>query len=196
MFCTNCGKELPKGVKFCDNCGAQQEVSEVQHQGTQPAYYPPAENPVQPELPMKWYKFTIYFALFAGSVTNVISAIMSFTGANYTMYDLDPEMVYSFYDGLQGFDICYAVILIVLAVFGLYVRQNLAKFKKNGPMLKYILGAASSVVSAIYTIGSTIIIGDDLSTVIGSVIGMIIGTVIPLYCEIKYFTKRKHLFVN
>lgn len=47
----------------------------------QQQYYPPEQN--QPELPMKWYKFTIYFALFAGSLMNLISAIMAFTGASY-----------------------------------------------------------------------------------------------------------------
>lgn len=91
---------------------------------------------------------------------------------------------------------CYAVILIALAVFGLYIRQSLAKFKKNGPMLIYALGIASTAISAIYNIGSSVIIGDEISTIIGSVIGSIIGTAIVLYCEIKYFTKRQHLFVN
>lgn len=27
MFCKNCGKELPDGVKFCDGCGASQEAA-------------------------------------------------------------------------------------------------------------------------------------------------------------------------
>lgn len=167
--------------------------------GYQQQYYPPEQNPLtqnQPELPMKWYKFTIYFALFAGVAMNIISALMAFTGANYTMYDLDPELVYWYYDGLQALDMCYAVILIALAVFGIYVRQSLAKFKKNGPMLMYALGIASTAISAIYQIGSTVIIGDDISTVISTVIGSIIGTAVVLYCEIKYFTKRQHLFVN
>lgn len=221
MFCTNCGKELRDGMKFCEYCGAKQEIPEAQQpvyqappqsqqyeqpvqngqpdfqqQSSQQVYFPPVENPVQPELSMKWYKFTIYFALFAGSLMNIISAIMNLTGASYTMYDLDPEIVYGFYDGLQVLDICYALMLIALAFFGLYARQNLAKFKKNGPMLKYALSIASTVISTVYSIGSSIIIGDELSTVIGSVVGSIIGTVVVLYCEIKYFTKRQHLFAN
>ena len=28
MFCSNCGKELSGNVKFCDNCGAQQNLME------------------------------------------------------------------------------------------------------------------------------------------------------------------------
>ena len=29
MFCTNCGKQIPDGSAFCENCGSKQEVSGV-----------------------------------------------------------------------------------------------------------------------------------------------------------------------
>ena len=38
MFCRQCGKELPDGVKFCSGCGAE----------VNPAQEPPKPEPVQP----------------------------------------------------------------------------------------------------------------------------------------------------
>lgn len=40
MFCKNCGREIDNNAKFCNNCGAPQEVAPV----AAPVY----ENPVQP----------------------------------------------------------------------------------------------------------------------------------------------------
>lgn len=31
MYCTNCGKELPENSKFCNYCGASQQIADVKH---------------------------------------------------------------------------------------------------------------------------------------------------------------------
>lgn len=33
MYCRNCGKQLPEGARFCDGCGAQQNVGNTAYTG-------------------------------------------------------------------------------------------------------------------------------------------------------------------
>ena len=49
MFCKNCGKNLPDGVKFCNGCGAKTEAAQAAYTASQPpAYMPPTQAaPVQ-----------------------------------------------------------------------------------------------------------------------------------------------------
>lgn len=35
MFCSNCGKQLPESTKFCNHCGAQQNLSNTDNAATQ-----------------------------------------------------------------------------------------------------------------------------------------------------------------
>ncbi|MBO5323170.1 MAG: zinc-ribbon domain-containing protein [Oscillospiraceae bacterium] len=59
MFCTNCGKQLPDGARFCHECGTPQAVQQpaqqptqqapqqpIQHPAQQPVYQPPVQQPV------------------------------------------------------------------------------------------------------------------------------------------------------
>ncbi len=51
MFCPNCGKQIPEGSRFCENCGTpvrQQEAPAQQPVNQQPAYQQPAyQQPYQ-----------------------------------------------------------------------------------------------------------------------------------------------------
>lgn len=77
MFCRNCGKEMTDGAAFCVSCGAANNP--VNCEANNPVNY--AAN----QMPMKWYNFLIYFALFAGAVLNVLTGIFMLTGAQYNM---------------------------------------------------------------------------------------------------------------
>ena len=51
MFCTNCGKQLPDGARFCHECGTAQAVQQpaqqpIQQPTQQPVYQPPVQQPV------------------------------------------------------------------------------------------------------------------------------------------------------
>lgn len=55
MFCTNCGKQLPDGARFCHECGMPQVVQQpaqqpaqqpIQRPTQQPVYQPPVQQPV------------------------------------------------------------------------------------------------------------------------------------------------------
>ena len=66
---------------------------------------------------MGWYKFLIYFALFAGAFLNVCYAVLYMTGSIYETEQIDPLTVYSLYPGVKAVDIVYGILLLVLAVF-------------------------------------------------------------------------------
>lgn len=83
MFCPNCGTQCPDDTKFCPNCGStvanNQPTENTQQNFGQPNYTQP-NNYTQPQMynvqfEMKWFKFLIYFGLFAGAVLNCLSAI-------------------------------------------------------------------------------------------------------------------------
>ena len=44
MFCRNCGKEIPDGVRFCNHCGASQEAGTPQNDQTPPSSIPSNQN--------------------------------------------------------------------------------------------------------------------------------------------------------
>ena len=226
MFCSNCGNQLADGSKFCPFCGAQlaqpqqqaapaqrsypqepsypQEQSQPQYGYSQPQD-PYAYSPVTYQTPvkadpmndprgMKWFKFIIYFQLFASAVISVITAITMFTGAHYQG---QADMVYRYFPGLKGLDVFYGIALIALAAFAIVTRQNLAKFRKNGPRFYFILIIASLALALIYSIAGSSILNVSLGEVMdGSSVGSLIGNIALLIINIIYFKKREDLFVN
>ena len=170
MFCPNCGSQVPDTSRFCPSCGASLGAP-AQQEPVQPATPPspgvppapgaapipgtppvPGAAPIQSyagtaEPSMKWYKFLIYFALFAGALLNVGNAFTVFTGAHY---DGSAKYVYAMFGGLQAVDIIYGVVLIGLAVAAIYVRQQLAHFKKSAPKMFLVLYGANAVVGILY----------------------------------------------
>ncbi len=150
----------------------------------------------QRQLGMKWYKFIIYFALWAGAVFNVISAISLMTGSIYEDVGGSAEVVYSVFPGLKGWDIFFGVILIFIAIYQIYVRSCLVKFKAKAPMmlvLIYCILIAYEVLYAIVASSFLVRIGGDPT--IADSIPNIIGWIIMAVVNYKYFDNRDELFV-
>ena len=123
MFCTKCGNQVPDGQKFCSACGnpmapaqqprqpqygqPQQQYQQPQQQYQQPQYGRPQYQQAAPAaLGMGWFKFLIYFALFAGAVLNALTAISMLTGS---MYGESKDLVYLFYKDLKTVDLAELV---------------------------------------------------------------------------------------
>lgn len=231
MFCGNCGNQIPDGQSFCTNCGArvaqggnapvnqpynqqpnsQQWSSGQQYQNSQPQQ-PPVNQPYsQPSNtvgghPMAWYKFLIYFSLFAGAVLNAISGIMSLTGANYHEdgHDLS-EIYYNFFPGLQTVDIIFGLVCIALAAFGIYVRFRLSGYCANGPKMLNTLYTAAAAMNLLYAVALYIVISgseigervdfDEIVNVSGIIVSVAIS-IAMIAINKKYFDNRKELFVN
>ena len=204
MFCTKCGNQVPDGQKFCSACGnpmapAQQprqpQYGQPQQQYQQPQYGRPQYQQAAPAaLGMGWFKFLIYFAIFAGAVLNVIAAITSLTGAQYTYAGQNmSEIVYATFPGLQTVDLIYGIFFIALAVLLVLCRFRLAGFYKNGPMLLVLIYVVDFVSSIIYIIACSAIVGDfDISSTISSLVMSVVMAVV----NYVYFKKREHLFTR
>ncbi len=212
MFCSNCGTLCADGQAFCPNCGNalqsannQQTYSQQQPQYSQPQqpYGQPMYQQPTIQYPMAWYKFLIYFALFAGAVLNAIGGILSITGAKY-LYEGEniSELYYEIFEGLQAVDVIYGIVCIGLAIFGIYVRVQLANFKTNGPKMLNTLYALVASTGLLYVISVNIVVNNnslavaDTEDITVSAISSLIVSVIMIIANSVYFKKRQHMFVN
>ena len=221
MYCRFCGTKIPDNVKFCPECGANlAPVPSAAPEESAPAapaapeiptpYDPAPFDPAPfdpapysadpfasadvaavPQRGMKWFKFIIYFQLWAGMLVNLVTAGKYFTGA---YYEGNAEMVYRFFPALQPLDIVMGVVCLALAVYAVVVQRALAKFRAKGPMMYYLMYIVNTAVTVLYLIIGSIIIGQSAFT--AEVAGSIIGSIVMLFVNIPYFNNRKHLFVN
>lgn len=216
MYCRFCGTKIPDNVKFCPECGANlAPVPSAAPEESAPAApaapeiptpfdptpYDPAPYSADsfasadvvaaPQRGMKWFKFIIYFQLWAGMLVNLVTAGKYFTGA---YYEGNAEMVYRFFPALQPLDIVMGVVCLALAVYAVVVQRALAKFRAKGPMMYYLMYIVNTAVTVLYLIIGSIIIGQSAFT--AEVAGSIIGSIVMLFVNIPYFNNRKHLFVN
>lgn len=145
---------------------------------------------------MAWFKFIIYFQLFASAVISLITGFMVLTGAHYGS-DGEAEFVYALFPGMSPVDKVYGVVLIALAVFAIVIRMQLAKFQAKGPKNYMAFLLANAVLSLVYVIAAAIALGEfagelDYSTYIVQTI----WSAVLLIANYTYFKKRAGLFVN
>ena len=220
-----CGAEMPEGTVICTVCGAPMESAQADaEQATvveetaqanenveavqqtnegagatqQTAGQPTMNQAAIPDMPMKWFKFVIYFQLIVGPIINIISGLMTMTGSIYDMQNSSSDFVYSVFPSLSTLDKIYGVVLIIVSIIGFVARQKLAKFCTDGPKWYFTFLGTSLGAIIFYTVGSLSIYGQYLSgsEVNGQTYGQIIGFVLLIVLNIVYFNKRKHLFVN
>ena len=140
----------------------------------------------------------VYFLLFAGAVLNLFSGIGQLTGSIYEEVPGDGsiEMVYSAFPALKPIDIIVGLLTIGLAVFAIFVRQALYKFKAIGPKLLIIMYAASCIINAVYCVAVFIVVPEIAQDMMTDFITTIATGIIMVVVNIIYFRTRKELFVN
>ena len=207
MYCYKCGKELQGTPAYCTYCGAKLQGSDentlvgpfqsdstsiVQ---TDTAYTGVSENSAfadQPVLGMKWFKFIIYFQLFASMLMLIRDGFMAATGSHYGG---DAEFIYALWPSLKTIDILYAVICFLLVIFAFYVRMSLAKYREQGPKLYLILLICNLFVPFLYLAAASLTTGISMSELFSAdLIGGALALIILIFVNKKYFNKRRHLF--
>ncbi len=158
----------------------------------------------QPDMPMKWYKFLIYFSLFAGAVISFLTAMAYFTGAMYIAEDgtIISDIVYMVFPSLKTVDVIFASYYLVMTVLMVFTRFQLSSFKRRGPRLVIFLYIAEAVSYVLYLVmvlfaleGNGLV--DPSSIVDGASMGSTIATsIVMAIINHVYFKKRAHLFVN
>lgn len=228
MFCSKCGTQLNDDQAFCSNCGAPTNAQPQPQSNPYQAPQQPQGNPYQynqapqqpPQAPygqpygyapqqspygfapigMKWFKFLIYFLLFANVIFNIIGGITALTGAQYTVEGENVSaFVYAFYPTLKTMDIIYGISCIALAAFQIYVRFALASYKAVAPKCIMIMYVATAAIISIYSFAVMAIVPESVVSsgeLAGQAVGSIIGGVVMVLLNNTYFNKRKHLFVN
>ena len=211
MYCRFCGTKIPDNVKFCPECGANlAPVPSAAPEESAPAAPAAPEIPTPydsapysadpfasadvaaaPQRGMKWFKFIIYFQLWASMLVYLVTAGKYLTGA---YYEGSAEMVYRFFPALQPLDIVMGVFCLALAVYAVVVQRALAKFRAKGPMMYYLIYIVSTAGTVLYLLIASIILGQSVFT--AEVAGSIIGSLVMIFINIPYFNNRKHLFVN
>ncbi len=171
MFCPKCGHSIDSSAQFCQNCGAPVAA--------------PAGNPFQqPQMPMKWYKFLIYFALWAGGILNIINGIMTFFQK-------------SLYIEFAIINFVYSIALIALGAFSIYTRYRLAGFYKNGPQLLLYVYIANAALTVAYS--ALAYIATPLAPIITDMVSItatVITSAVMVGLNNVYFQKRSHLFTK
>lgn len=191
-YCSNCGAKAEG--KYCSVCGTPIEVEkhtsssannykspyvmEISSKASgQPAYNPGADVA---NYPMKWHKFMIYFWLWFCAVVDFIN------GVNFIQIS-----EYSALFGLSG------VALIATAVYGIYARFRLAKFKEDGPkqlLYYYYVSIGSYVLMFVFFMSMGMSIDVIFTEVLNPYFLLtIIGALV--YCK-RYYGVRQNLFIH
>ena len=215
-FCSSCGRPLANNQQQNKNTqpdfGNQQanyqqpnqqyqqpNYNQYQQQNQQPMYNQPYQQyPQYPDKynghPMGWYKFLIYFALFAGAFFNVCSAVLYMTGKIYETQNIDPLAVYYLYPNVKPVDIVYGILLIALAVFMVITRFQLSGLKKNGPKMIVALYGINIAMVIIYSIA--ISCTTNYMAFNASTIGQCVIPIVMAVVNKVYFDRRKDIFVK
>lgn len=211
MYCSQCGNNIPDGAVSCNVCGApiNQGMGTNQYQQPQQTYQPNQYqhrqwNNLQQSaftqnngevLGMKWFKFVIWFQLFANGILNIYNGYKYSMGKQYNLTDYYVQKFYNTFDGLQTIDITVGIMMMALGVYAIITRFFLAGFKKHGPFMYHLCLFFNILVTVIYCILiQTTVVGLQID--ITKMITYAVTTTTLLICNIVYFGKRKHLFIN
>ena len=149
------------------------------------------------DYPMAWFKFLIYFMLFANAAINIFTAVTYLTGSVYLGEDMtmsDVEALYMFYPTAKMIDVIYGVLLIALAAYAIFTRFQLSGFKRRGPFLFILMYVLNLVIGLLYGISIMFTFETGMLGFI-SLVPPIITSVVMIFVNVVYFRKREELFV-
>lgn len=187
MKCPICGEMVADNTATCPNCQVNLRDVELPTMKTE-------EQNKAPVLGMGWYKFLIWFSLFAAALLNTASGLKLLTGS---VYGEEADQIYAFYDGLKGLNVVTGLGLIGMAVLAIVTRISLANYKKNGPKMIVALNLISAAIGLVYVIGvNSILSAANVHIDTSSDYSSLVSSLILALINYNYFKKRAHMFVN
>ena len=184
MFCPNCGTPVSEAYQACPSCGTAVILQ-------QPAA----------QMPMKWFKFLIYFSLWGRFIIYNFTAMSVMSGSRFFGY---ADTIYSLFPGQSIIDFVYGIGCILIGIYTLVTRFRLAQFFRNASKMLYGVYFLDIIFSLFYLIATasiTLIPFAQLSdTPMMGQIAMqmvchIIAAALLLLVNMIYFRKRREMFV-
>ena len=163
----------------------------------------PAAVPLEPakNYRMAWFKFIIYFQLFANAVVMVLNAASGIFGL---AYGDSAGIIYAVCPMLKAVDVTYGILCLAFAVTAVLIRQRLAHYRKNAPVLYLSFVGVVMASGLIYTFAALAALGTISASVMetgaagiaANVLGAVVGAAVFFPLNYVYFNKRKELFIN
>lgn len=152
----------------------------------------------QTNIPMNWFKFIIWCQLFLTALSELSNAFLYLTGRYYTVQGINPAEFYSQYPLFRIVNYLFGGVGVVMCIFAIYTRFQLAGFKKGAPglFLKYtmISVAKTGIYVLLYVIVSTIYGKMTTMAELMDYISLMIGGTALYFINKSYFAKREFLF--
>lgn len=151
-------------------------------------------QPITSELPLKWYKFVIYFQLFASAALNIASCYRYISGDIYGSKEI-AHQIYNIMPVIKICDLILGVIFFGLAFGAIVVRQKL--YYKKADAVRYYLGyiiIQPALAIAYLLLVSFLVRGYSIDFT--AMIPDLIGASVLYWANKKYFSRRSYLFVN
>ena len=197
MFCPNCGRDCgthDSGTTvYCPACGTPVSApgATSDHSSSQ---FVNADTFQAGQLGMKWYKFVIWFQLFAGAITLVATGATLITGSHYAGYS---DLTYFVFDDLKLIDVAFGVIFIALAVKYVLVRQELARFQIGAPGHYLTTGITAVSAQVLYIVCASLVTGIEMEVFLNPTFAWsIISSLVMFGASKYYFDRRARLFCN
>ncbi len=157
-------------------------------------------NDEEINVPLKFYHVLVYFGLYAGALLNAVVGLRYISGRIYESTYTTAADIYEMFPGLQFVNICYGIVCFAMALFAVYVRDELKNFKKGAPQKYYILLLSMIFTPLIYLGVYLVFFANQTSGIAMSTwieyAGEFITQILVLYFTRVYFKKREFLFVN
>ena len=182
MFCIYCGTQLDEGAVICPSCNAA-----VNYSGAAMA----AQNPLKDPRGMKWFKFIIYFQLFANALLSLSNGVRLVTGLHYLG---EAERVYAVFPALKTVDTLSGACSFLFAAMAIFTRMRLARFRRRAPWLYCGLLVANILDAMVYdfcVMAVTQINIWDAQTIVRPFVCLCM-----LIANVVYFKRRADLFVR
>lgn len=197
MYCHNCRTQIPDTVSYCPECGAKvASAAPAAEAGELRPVMPAADAAPAKKGGMGWFKFIIYFQLFAAAVVSLFNAFTFLSGTIYGSREV-AENLYYIYPEMKLLTMALGVVSVALAVFAIVVRFSLARYKRSGPRLYLILLAVNILVTLVFVFGAAGILESPVSDFLDSTqISSLVVSLGFLIFNFFYFRERKELFVN
>ncbi len=147
----------------------------------------------QEGLGMGWYKFMIYFWLFAGAAVSFFLGGIGLWSAQI-MGEIDQySSSYADQSPLTPILVVTGILFIAFGVLNIFCRVLMARFSKKAIVTAHVASGISIACSLFGSFGSSL--NENASSTMVWVFILIVSIVV-LVINITYFKKRAHLFVN